>query len=149
MVRFQSLSTAVTVHESLPVFVVEALLWPGESSRTFYGKRVGGFGDDHPGDEVCYEARATGEKRDHACEDAHEIKIPAVVLRKACAYSGDHAVLSRTRELIGVWVSAHGRRWSGGDCGSARRTETRGGFNLLTAVAAEHGRLPGRDSILP
>ena len=73
-----------------------------------------------------------------------DVEVPAVVEGEAGANSGDHAILSRARELATGWVVARRWRRGGGDGRSAGWTETGGWFDLLAAFRAEHGRVSGR-----
>ena len=78
-----------------------------ELSETLCWEGVGGFGDDDPGDEIGDGADA-GEEGDERSDDADEIEVPTVVEGEAGADSGDHAVVARAGELVGVRIEAGG-----------------------------------------
>ncbi len=105
----------------------EALCWKG----------VGSFGDDDPEDEIRDGADA-GEQSNERCDDTDDVDVPTIVESKAGADSGDHAVVARARELVGVWIiSGRGRRGRG-DSGSAGWAEAGGWVDLFAALGTEH-----------
>ena len=101
----------------------EALCWEG----------VGGFRDDDPEDEI-RDGSDAGEEGDERCDDADEVDVPTVVEGEAGADSGDHAVVARARELVGVRVRRRGWWRSGGDSGSAGWAETGGWVDWFAAL---------------
>jgi hypothetical protein len=88
-------------------------------------KRVGSFGDDDPGYEVC-DGSDAGEETKESGEDADESDVPAIVDGKSGADSSDDPVIARTGKLAGAGIVARLRRRRCGDSGSAGRTEMGG-----------------------
>jgi hypothetical protein len=111
----------------------------GQDLGALCWKRVGGFGDDDPGGDVGDGADA-GEDDHEGGEDADEVEIPTIVKGKACADSGDHAVVARAGELSCGRVTAHGR-WNSRGGRSAGGTETGGRIDFIATLGTEHGRL--------
>ena len=105
----------------------EALCWQG----------VGGFGDDDPEDEIRDGADA-GEQGHERCDDADDGDVPTIVESEAGADSGDHAVVARARELVGIGIIARWRRRGCGDSGSAGGAEAGGWVDLFAALGTEH-----------
>ena len=101
---------------------LDALCWKG----------VGGFGDDDPEDEIRDRADA-GEQGHERCDDADDVEVPTVVESEAGADSGDHAVMARACELVGVRVDAWWGRRGGGDGGSAGGAEAGRGVDWFAA----------------
>ena len=77
-------------------------------------------------------------RADERSDDADEVDVPAVVEGEAGADSGDHAVVARARELVGVGVDAGGGGGTAEMVAPQAGQKREDGIDWFAALSAEH-----------